>query len=190
MAALCNGKILNFTKIANDAQVARTTIHEYFGILKDTLLIHEVCAWKKSKNRKPVSTSKYYFFDGGVARFLQNRNPCRVGSPEFGESFENYIFHELKTFADYRLTGDVSFWRSTSHFEVDFILADKTAIEVKGTKTIGPHDLKGLKALREENKLKYYLLVCLEEHERIVEGIRILPWKIFLDLLWNGDLTR
>ena len=34
VAALCNGTIVNFTNVANDAQVARTTVYEYFEILK------------------------------------------------------------------------------------------------------------------------------------------------------------
>ena len=74
VAALCNGTIVNFTNVANDAQVARTTVYEYFGILKDTLIIYELPAWKKSIKRKPLSSSKYYFFDTGIAGFLRYRN--------------------------------------------------------------------------------------------------------------------
>ncbi len=32
VAALCNGTIVNFTNVANDAQVPRTTVYEYFDI--------------------------------------------------------------------------------------------------------------------------------------------------------------
>ena len=38
VAALCNATLVNFTNVANDAQVARTTVYKYFEILKDTLL--------------------------------------------------------------------------------------------------------------------------------------------------------
>jgi len=61
IAALCNSSIVNFTSVANDAQVARTTIYEYFEILKDTLILRELAAWRKSKKRKPLASSKYYF---------------------------------------------------------------------------------------------------------------------------------
>ena len=40
VAAYCNGTIVNFTNVANDAQVPRTTVYEYFAILKDTLVLH------------------------------------------------------------------------------------------------------------------------------------------------------
>ena len=61
VAALCNAAIVNFTNVANDAQVPRTTIYEYFEILKDTLILHELPPWKRSIKRKPLSSSKYYF---------------------------------------------------------------------------------------------------------------------------------
>ena len=88
VAALCNGTIVNFTKIANDAQVPRTTVYEYFEILKDTLILHELPAWKKSVKRKPLSSSKYYFFDVGVAAALQGRF-FRSDTPEFGQALED-----------------------------------------------------------------------------------------------------
>ena len=185
MAAVCNGTIINYTKISNDAQVARTTVQEYFQILKDTLIAHEVKPWKKSKKRKPISTSKFYFFDVGIVRMLQHRHHISQGSPEFGELFETYIFHELKTFSDYYLDGEVFYWRTTSGMEVDFILDDNIAIEVKASRTINSHDLKGLQALKEEQNLKHYVLVCCEDVERIVDSILIMPWKIFLERLWN-----
>lgn len=189
VAGLCNGKLINYSNISNDAQVARTTVQDYFQILKDTLLVHEVLAWGRSIKRKPIGTSKYYFFDVGVAKFLQNRTAINPGSPEFGEAFETYIFHELKTFVDYRQSQEIRYWRSTSGFEVDFILGDHTAIEVKASRTIGPQDLKGLNALAEEKKLKHYWLVCMETHRRRVGQVMILPWQEFLTELWTSSRT-
>ncbi len=80
VAALCNGTIVNFTNVANDAQVPRTTVYEYFRILQDTLILHEVPAWRQSRKRKPLASSKYYFFDVGVVGMLQCRT-IRPGTP-------------------------------------------------------------------------------------------------------------
>jgi predicted AAA+ superfamily ATPase len=84
----------------------------------------------------------------------------RKGSPEFGELFETYIFHELNTFVDTYGSANVCYWKSTSGLEVDFILNEKTAVEIKTSSTVGSQDLKGLKALEEE---KNYILVCFED---------------------------
>ena len=46
VAALSNATIVNFTNLASDAQVARTTVYEYFEILRDTLILRELPAWR------------------------------------------------------------------------------------------------------------------------------------------------
>ena len=186
IAALCNGTVVNFTNIANDAQVPRTTVYEYFEVLKDTLILHELPAWQRSTKRKPLVSSKFYFFDIGVAGFLQGRRVA-PGTPEYGEAFETYIAHELRAYRDYAEGDALSFWRSASGYEVDFIIGDHTAVEVKAKPTIGPQDLKGLIALSEEKKLKRYLCVSLEPRKRTTGAIQILPYEDFLDALWEGE---
>ena len=188
VAALCNATIVNFTNIANDAQVARTTVYEYFKILKDTLILYELPAWRKSLKRKPLASSKYYFFDIGAVAVLQGRE-FRAGTPEFDEAFETYLMHELKSFSDYVSGEQLSYWRSTSGFEVDFIIGDHTALEVKAKKNLSPNDIKSLRMLAEEGKLKRYICVSLEPRRRKVGNITILPYSEFLELLWNGAYT-
>lgn len=188
VAALCNATVVNFTNVSNDAQVPRTTVYEYFEILKDTLLLHELPAWRKSKKRKPLASSKYYFFDVGVVATLQGRE-FRPGTPEFGEAFETYLMHELVSYSDYISGEPLSYWRSTSGFEVDFILGDHTAIEVKAKENLSIHDLKPLRALAEEKKLKRYLCVSLEPRRRNLENLTILPFREFLEALWSGEYS-
>jgi predicted AAA+ superfamily ATPase len=187
IAALSNSNIINFTNISNDAQVPLSTVQEYFQILKDTLIAFEVPSWKKTLKRKPISTSKFYFFDVGVARFLQHRYELSLKAPEAGEAFETYIAHELKSYLDYTRSGELFYWRSKSGFEVDFVLNDITGIEVKSGTNVSQKDLKGCKALREEKKLKNFLVVCFEKVPRTVDGINILPWHIFIERLWQGE---
>ncbi len=188
VAALCNGTIVNFTNVANDAQVARTTVYEYFEILKDTLVLHELPAWRKSKKRKPLASSKYYFFDVGVVAALQGRE-FRPGTPEFGEAFETYFMHELLSYSDYVSEEPLSYWRSTSGFEVDFIIGDHTAVELKAKENLSPNDVKPLLALAEEKQLKRYLCVSLEPRPRKLGSVTVVPFKQFLDKLWDGEYS-
>jgi uncharacterized protein len=186
VASYCNATIVNFTNVAADDQVPRTTVYEYFEILKDTLVLHELPAWRETKKRKPLASSKYYFFDIGVVASIQDRR-YRRGTPEFGEAVETAIMHELKSYADYVSGEALAFWRSKSGFEVDFILGDHTAIEIKARENIAANDLKSLKALAKERKLKRYLFVSLEARRRQVGDVRILPVKEFLNSLWEEE---
>ncbi len=188
VAGLCNGLMINYSNISSDAEVAKSTVQEYFQILRDTLIGADLPAWKNTVKRKPVSTSKFYFFDIGVARFLQNRQGIKPFSPEYGEAFESYVFHELKSYCSYRGIKELHYWRSKSGMEVDFILNNEIAIEVKAKARIGSRDLKGLKSLKEEALLKNYYVVSNEDRYRKVDDIQIFPWNVFMDALWSDEL--
>jgi predicted AAA+ superfamily ATPase len=187
VAAACNATAVNFTAVASDAQVPRTTVYEYFDILRDTLLLHEVPAWTRSSTRKPLVSPKYYFFDVGVASWLQGRL-VRPGTPEFGPAFETLVLHELVCHRDYAGGAPISHWRSASGYEVDFVLGDHTAIEVKAKANVAPRELRGLTALLEERPVKRALCVSLDPRPRRVGDVHVLPYGEFLDALWGGEL--
>ena len=186
VAAHAHGEMINFANMANDAQVPASTVREYYQILKDTLIAHEVPALTDSRKRKAISTSKYYLFDIGLARHLQGRRGLAPGTAEYGSAFESFVFQEVKAFCDYHRLDTPRYWRSKSKFEVDLVFED-LAVEVKATKHVNPRDLRGLRALREEGLLTHYVLVSMEPLPRLVDGIRILPWTEFLDRLWRRD---
>jgi len=87
--------------------------------LEDTLLGFRISPWRKAKNRRLIETEKFYLFDVGVTNYLSRRAP-RIGTPEFGKSFEHYILMELKAYQAYRNPElDIRYWRTSSGFEVD-----------------------------------------------------------------------
>jgi predicted AAA+ superfamily ATPase len=141
-----------------------------------------------------VSTAKFYFFDCGVVNALLGRKDVAPGTPEYGKMLEQALLIEIRAYMDYRkVDKKLEYWRSTSQFEVDFLvysnLRDIVAIEVKGSTNPSTKDFKGLKALNEEFKLSKKIVVCLAETPRKTEeGIEILPLEVFLNRLWSGDL--
>ncbi len=189
VAAIANGSMLSYSGLANDAQIPKTTLIEHFSVLKDTLIIHELPAFQETLKRKPIETSKFYFFDIGVANYLAGRRSLLDATFfDAGTAFENWIHHELRSFIDYNdLDLPLTYWRSQSQFEVDFILGHSAAIEVKATSSVNTKDLKGLRAFREEGIAKHHILVCRESAPRVHDGILILPWDDFLSRLWNRD---
>ena len=185
-AALTNSQLLNYTNIANDAQLPVQTVRQWYDVLESTLLGYQIPPFTKTKKRKAISTAKFYFFDIAIARSLRNIPTPAEGTTEAGEYFEQLVCMELKTWIDYtRPRSKLTFWRSTSNMEVDFCVDEEIAIEVKLTMSVTEKHLKGLKALREENIFKRYVVVCQEEHPRLVDGIEILPWKYFFAQLWK-----
>ena len=159
--------------------------------MEDTLLGFRVSPWHKAKNRRLIETEKFYLFDVGVANYLARRMP-KVGTPKFGHSFEHYILMELKAYQAYRNPElDIRYWRTSTGFEVDFILGDmNVAIDVKGTQRVHSGHARGLKALLEENSVERAIIVSLEkEPKRIGPSLEVLPWQVFLETLWSGELV-
>ena len=189
VAAICNGEQIDYAKISRDAQVARSTIQEYFRILKETLLAYEVGVWHGGKKRKTVETSKFYLFDSGVVRYLSGRKELAPGTQEYGRAFESWVHHELRTYLDLtRRDGEIAYWRTKTGLEVDFVV-DDCAIEVKSTEQVGVGDLKGLKAIAEEGSFRHRVVVSREPRAREVDGIEILPYREFVARLYSGELV-
>jgi len=138
VAALTSGELLNYTNIGRETGVSAKVVRNYFQILEDTLLGFRVEPWRKVKKRRLIETEKFYLFDVGLTNYLARRSP-KTGTPEFGQSLENYILMELKAYQAYRNPElDIRYWRTSTGFEVDFILGNmNVAIEVKGRSRVG-----------------------------------------------------
>lgn len=193
-AALMNTEQINYTAIGSDAQLSPTTVRDYFEVLDDTLIGHTLPAFLSTKKRKAMATSKFYFFDCGVVNAIIGRSEVALHTPEFGKMLEQAIFIEIKTYLDYQnSTKKIEYWRSTSQFEVDFLIYDHlkkvVAIEVKASPNPGKKDFKGLLALEEEVELERKIVVCNTDTARKTkEGVEIMPILDFLERLWTGKL--
>ena len=190
VAAITSSELINYVNIARETGISHKVVRTYFDILEDTYLGFRVSPWKKSKNRRMILTEKFYLFDVGVASYLGRRRPL-IGSSDFGKAFEHYILMELKAYQAYRNPDmPITFWRTSTGREVDFILGEKDlAIEIKGSSRVHERDIASLKALLEDGPIKKVCLVCLEKQPRYLDNdITILPWQMFIEQLWNGEL--
>lgn len=188
-----SGEITNYENVARDIGISGVSVREWYNILVDTLIGFEVPPFRKTKIRKPNASSKFYLFDVGVTRKLQGLASIEEGTKEFGRYFENYIAMEIRSWLDYSGLDKegLTYWHAQSGQEVDFIIKEKIAVEVKATTRVSPRDLKGLKALMEEGVMEKYILVCREDYPQLLDnGILILPYQDFLSDLWNGNIIN
>ncbi len=188
--ALGNGEELNYESLASDCGVAATTVKNYVQILEDTLLGYSLPGFTRTKKRKATTRAKHYLFDVGVVNELANRGKIRLRSPLFGNAFEHFIIGEVRAYLSYSRRGErMTYWRSTSQFEVDLLIGQALAIEIQGTNTVGKKHLRGLRALMEESLIEHYAVVSLDCDKRMTDdGIVIWPWEEFLAALWADEL--
>ena len=187
IAALTSSELLNYTNVARESGVSAKVVRTYFDILEDTYLGFRIPPWKKAKTRRMIETEKFYFFDVGLTNYLARREP-KIGSAEFGKAFEHYLLMELRAYQAYRNPEmQIHFWRTSTGQEVDFILGDMDlALEIKASARVHETDLRSLKILQEESKIKKCLIVSLEKNPKILaKNIECLYWKDFVDRLWE-----
>lgn len=189
VAAHCSGRYTNFSEVASEANVPRTTVYEYCELLADTLTIRELPAWTGSKIRKALVSGKSYFFDVGVMGAFRG-HVNRPGDPGFWDVLETYVMHELNAWSDYVSGAPLACWRCASGFEVDFIIDGRVAVDVQAKTSIAPRDLRGLRALGEEGLMQRLVCVSLEPDRRRVDGIELMPLTDFLHALWNGGFDQ
>jgi predicted AAA+ superfamily ATPase len=189
VAAITSSELINYVNIARETGVSHKVVRTYFDILEDTYLGFRIPPWKRSKNRRMIITEKFYLFDVGVTNYLAKRQP-KIGSQEFGKAFEHYILMELKAYQAYRNPDiPITFWRTSTGREVDFILGDKRlAIEIKGSSRVHEGDIGGLQALIEDGPVKKSYIVCLERQPRqLTKNIEVIPWQMFIEQLWHNE---
>lgn len=191
VAGLTNGEQINFTAVASDAGIAPSTVREHYRILEDTLVGEQLPAFRRTRTRKAVATAKFYFFDVGVANTLRRTGAVEPGSDAYGRALEHLVFLELRSWLDYRGRDDpLAYWRSRSGFEVDFVVGESAAIEVKAKTRVAARDYKGLLALAEEVPFDRKLVVCHEPRRRRDDhGVEIVPVREFLRELWADRIV-
>lgn len=193
-SALSNAEQINFSNIASDTGVKLSTVRSYYQILSDTLIGDLLPAFEKTKKRKAMTTAKFYFFDCGVTNYLLGRKDLAEGTPEYGKALEQAIYTEIKAYISYnQLDYKFEYWRSTSLFEVDFLLYNSLkniiAIEIKAGTNPSKKDYKGFLALEEDFPLKRKIVVCRAPSPRLTnDDIEILPVHLFLEELWEGKI--
>lgn len=189
-AAFSNGEMVVFTNIASDCGVSSPTVKSYFQILEDTLTGRFLSSFQKRPKRRIILSPKFYFFDVGIANFLAKRGKIEMGSEAFGKAFEHLIYQEIFAHSSYSdVRYPIHYWRTASGIEVDFVLGDhEVVVEVKATPMAHKRHISGLQRFAEEYTVKHKILVTNDTYPRKLEDVWVLPWNIFFEKLWSGEL--
>lgn len=192
VAALTDGEMVNYQSIATDCGVSANTIKAYFDILQETMIGYYIPAFRNVQKRRLIKAPRFYFFDIGIVNYLCNRRKMEPGSTDFGHGFEHLIVQELMAYLSYTHSRKtISYWRTTSGYEVDIIYGDaEVAIEVKSSTEVQSRHLKGLKAFSEEHPVARTIIVSLDTAYRKMNQVEVWPVTQFLNALWNGDILN
>jgi predicted AAA+ superfamily ATPase len=185
VAAQMNGKILNYAKISKDAGVEERSVARYYQILDDTLVGFFLEPYHQSIRKRQSQKAKFYFFDCGVTRALQNtlKVPLTPQTISYGDLFEQFIILEFIRFNDYYETRyKFSYLLTKEGAEVDLIIERPglpiVLIEIKSTTEIKNEHGAHLRVLADSfsESIRYVLNNATISLDR--DGVRFRPWHV------------
>ncbi len=184
IAAQMNGKPINYSKIAKDVGVDTTTVQNYFSILEDTLIGFYLTSYHKSIRKRQRGAPKFYFFDPGVVRALNDTLdvPMRPQTYMFGEAFEHFLILEIRKLADYkRKSWSYSYLQTKDDVEIDLIIEEKgkrtVCIEIKSGISICESDIKQFIKLTSAMKNVEALCLSNDSVAKRFGDVRCLHWR-------------
>ncbi len=175
-AALRVGNLLNHAELARDAKMPLTTVHQYMSLLETSFQATRLVPYARNRTKRLIKTPKLFWNDVGLALHLGGAEPS-------GAHLENYVLTDLLSWRDTETPRpEVSYWRTSSGAEVDFVLERKKkllAVEVKAGEAPGPRDAEHIKTFCAEygsDVLGGLILHGGTESYWLHDRIMALPW--------------
>ena len=184
VVSFSHGSVLNIAEVAREAHVARKTTESYVGILEDLYLAFRLPVFRKRQKRQLVAHPKFYWFDAGVFRSARPAGPLDRPEEIDGGALEGLVAQHLRAWIAYsRSNASLSFWRTKSGNEVDFVVYGEKglwAFEVKNAATVRERDLRGLRAFLEDYPEAEARLLYRGDERLLMHGIRCEPCEGYL----------
>jgi uncharacterized protein len=186
VAAQGNGQMMEYANIARECSVPASTVKEYFQILEDTLIGNFL--WPHDRSERLKARPKFYLFDCGVLRSIQNRLYDPATPFEKGFLFETWFINELRRIRDYSSRQhEFSLWRERD-MEIDLLVSGGrgplAAFECKsGQAELKPAVIERFRQAFPATPLIVASLV--DERPRVHHGVRVLPWRDALEYYRN-----
>ncbi len=184
IASFSHGSVWTTTDISRESSVKRGTVDNYFQILEDLFLAFSLPVFSRRAKRRLISHPKFYFFDVGVYKALRPRGILDSSEEMEGVALEGLVAQHLRAWIlSQKEPHSLSFWRTETKLEVDFIIYGPTvflAIEVKRSANLGPDDIRGLAAFQLEYPEATCFIVSNTKRKENYRGFPIFPIDQFL----------
>lgn len=194
VAAQMNGKIVNYSAIANDVGVSTTTVQTYFEILSDTLIAVTLPAYHSSIRKRQRSNPKIYLFDLGVVEALieSSLGGSISGSYSAGNRFEHFVFLEIYRLQSYKELGwRFSYLRTKDDAEIDLIIERPNQptllIEIKATDNVSERHTANLNRFVPDFKSAEAVLISNDPVAKRFNLVRCAHWSNWLSEVLPAD---
>lgn len=184
IASFSHASVWTTADISRESGVKRTTVENYLRILEDLFLAFSLPVFSRRAKRRLTTHQKFYFFDVGVYRILRPRGILDNSQEIEGLALEGLVAQHLRSWIlSQKEPHSLSFWRTQTKLEVDFIIYGPRgfwAIEVKRSSNLGPDDVRALVAFQEEYPEAQCFFVAPAKRRENYRGFPVIPIEEFL----------
>ncbi|MBI3259130.1 MAG: DUF4143 domain-containing protein [Ignavibacteriae bacterium] len=184
ISSFSHASVWTTTDISRESSVKRATVDNYLQILEDLLLAFTIPVFTRRAKRKLIAHPKFYFFDAGVYRIVRPQGILDSSQEIEGWALEGLVAQHLHSWVlAQNQPHSLSFWRTQTKLEVDFIIYGPKgfwAIEVKRSSNLGPDDARALLAFKEEYPEAMCLFVTLGKRKESYRSFPVIPVEEFL----------
>lgn len=122
------GNLVNSSELASTLGTSKTAIDNYLYVMQKSFHIRLINPFFKNLRKELTKMPKLYFFDLGLRNFFtKNFKPFNEREDK-GPLLENVLFRQLIEKYNFE---EIRFWRTIQKNEVDFVIDEKLAFEVK-----------------------------------------------------------
>lgn len=184
VASQMNGRILNYAKISKDTGVEEKSIARYYQILDDTLVGFFLDPYDHSIRKRQSQKSKFYFFDCGVTRALQNQLNLTLTEQtySYGALFEQLVILECIRLNDYyEKRFKFSYLLTKDNVEIDLIIEcpglPAVLIEIKSSKENLDEHSRNLILISPSFKKSPLYVLNNSKKSRIFNEVKYINWQ-------------
>ena len=190
MCAARTGQLLNLSSLASDCGITHNTAKAWISVLEASHIVHLLQPHHQNFNKRLIKSPKLYFYDPGLAAWLQNLKSAEHLSthPARGPLFETWVVAELYKYRlNQALPSNLYFWRDSAGHEVD-VLVDQgqtlMPIEIKSGQTVATDFFDGLRTYLAlaGKKSKSSALVYGGTRAQTRDKVTVYPWANIHDL--------
>jgi len=122
------GCLVNSQELANTLGVSKTLVNNYLVIMQKSLYLVFIKPFYNNVRKELTKMPKVYFQDLGLRNFFTRNFESIELRNDNGQILENAVYRQ---FANYFWPDEIKFWRTADKHEVDFIIKNSHAFEVK-----------------------------------------------------------
>ena len=154
-----NGNILDVTRLSSELGVNRVKVYSYLEFLEGTFFMKLIPKYTESVDRSVAGGKKLYFSDTGILNLISKVSQ--------GQLLETCVANQIQHY------GSISYYNKRNSAEIDFILDNSIALEVK-QKAL-KIDFQKLTKNAESIKISKYYMVSNTVVD--IENV-VFPWML------------